>query len=251
VLEGFRSLFKPTKPFNEGEAVWQALKGLRRGTMIDVGAHHGTSHEPYLRKGWRVYAFEPDNANRAVIKPHPNLIVSSAAVGSEEIERASFYTSGESSGISSLSAFTPSHHRSDFVTVTTLSKFIQEHGVTSCDFMKIDAEGHDLFVLKGFPWEKLIPQVVMCEFEDRKTLPLGYSYRDMGDFLRDRGYRVFMSEWAPIVRYGMRHTWLRVVSYPAETLEPEAWGNFLAFRPSVRVPRLLESHMSETVRSPL
>src|ERR1035438_9071027 len=35
--------------------------------MIDVGAHHGTSLEPFLHAGWNVYAFEPIEANRRVL----------------------------------------------------------------------------------------------------------------------------------------------------------------------------------------
>ncbi len=34
------------------------------GVMVDVGAHYGSSLRPFAKDGWRVFAFEPDPANR-------------------------------------------------------------------------------------------------------------------------------------------------------------------------------------------
>jgi hypothetical protein len=44
------------------------------------------------------------------------------------------------------------------------------------DFLKIDTESHDLFVHQGYPWECGKPAVIECEFEDAKTVPLGYTF---------------------------------------------------------------------------
>ena len=97
----------------------------------------------------------------------------------------------------------------------------------------MDTEGHDLFVLRTFPWETHRPDVVVCEFEDSKTVPLGYTYQDLGSFLVDRGYQVLMSEWYPVVRYGIAHRWRRVVRFPATLEDPAGWGNFIAVRPGL------------------
>jgi hypothetical protein len=85
-------------------------------------------------------------------------------------------------------------------------------------------------VLRGFPWERQLPEVVTCEFEDLKTKPLGYLYQDIGDLLLAKGYQVYLSEWAPIVRYGVSHKWLRWTKYPCAQLGSAAWGNFVAFK---------------------
>src|SRR3546814_4091635 len=42
--------------------------GLQGSVMIDVGAHHGHALFPFLEKGWRVFAFEPDDRNRAILE---------------------------------------------------------------------------------------------------------------------------------------------------------------------------------------
>src|SRR3546814_302056 len=110
--------------------------------------------------------------------------------------------------------------------------------IDGVDFLKVDTEGHDLFALKGFPWERFRPAVIECEFEDAKTVPLGYTFHDMARFLLEKGYRVLVSEWHPIIRYGVRHDWRRLVAYPCELSDEVAWGNILAFRDPVDESKL-------------
>src|SRR5690606_12512035 len=106
---------------------------------------------------------------------------------------------------------------------------VRAQGLKHVDFLKIDVEGFDFNVLKGVPWDALKPDVIEAEFEDAKTVRLGYAYRDLCDYLVARGYTVYLSEWYPIERYGALHDWRRVVKYPAE-IAPEAWGNLLCFQ---------------------
>ena len=68
----------------------------------------------------------------------------------------------------------------------------------------------------------------MCEFEDSKTTPLGYSYHDMAGYLVDKGYAVQVSEWYPVLQYGGNHRWRRFEHYPCELADPRAWGNLIA-----------------------
>jgi hypothetical protein len=49
-------------------------------------------------------------------------------------------------------------------------------------------------------------------------------------FLADKGYVVYVSEWHPIIRYGIRHDWNCLVRYPCELSNKKGWGNLLAFR---------------------
>jgi len=227
--------------FLETEMILEYFERRPKGTMVDVGAHFGESFMEYLDDDWRILAFEPDPQNRqqlGKICDVRRIRLLDEAVSDKEIENASFFASDESSGISSLSAFRPTHHEVRRVRVTTLSKVLANEGIPQVDFLKIDTEGHDLFVLKGFPWEQQQPEVILCEFEDSKTLPLGYNYRTMGDFLVNKGYRVFLSEWYPIVRYGVQHSWRSLADYPANLQDPNAWGNFVAFRSGSNLQRI-------------
>ena len=153
-----------------------------------------------------------------------------SAVSDQKASEVSFFTSPESTGISGLSAFRDTHSESARVEVTTVADIIEERGLASVDFLKIDVEGFDYSVLKGVPWDRLKPEVIECEFEDAKTLPLGHSWKDIAQFLQEKGYAVYVSEWHPIVRYGIAHDWRRVFRYGDTDVPADAWGNLLAFR---------------------
>ncbi len=202
--------------------------------MVDVGAHHGGSTALFLQQNWNVLAFEPDPVNRQrATKRHsnnPRFRLDPRAVGKEEQKNVPFYTSEQSTGASSLAAFTALHKEAETVDVTTLSVALKEHGVESVRLLKIDSEGFDKHVLEGFPWDRMKPSVVMCEFEDRKTLDLGYSTNDMAQYLVDQGYTVVVSEWHPIIRYGVQHDWRRLFRFGAKEADSQSWGNLIAFR---------------------
>jgi FkbM family methyltransferase len=230
--------------FDEVDIVLQTLeRHTPKGTMFDVGAHQGASCENFAKLGWTIYAFEPDNDNRDVLeevcKKYTNVHIDSRGVAEENRNNLSFFTSDVSSGISSLSAFHDSHKEAQKIDVVSIRSFLKEHEVSKIDFLKIDTEGHDLFVLKGIEWGESDPLVILCEFEDNKTLPLGYSFKDLADFLVTKGYQVLVSEWHPIVQYGNRHQWNCFKNYPCELVDSKAWGNLIASRDAGTFERVL------------
>lgn len=232
-----RWLRREQPTFYEADLIQAVFEDRREaGVIVDVGAHHGESFQAYLEMGWKVYAFEPDPINRARLKeliPVERIRLFDCAVGDREAESVPFFASDESTGISGLSAFRDTHRNVATVRLTTLDRVLADEGVSRVDFLKIDTEGHDLFVLRGFPWERLRPDAILCEFEDYKTLPLGYDYRAMADFLVSKGYEVHLSEWEPIVRYGVNHRWRSWTRYPCEQSNSKAWGNLVAFKPGL------------------
>jgi len=217
-----------------------AVLRSRRGpdhTLIDVGAHHGGTLGPFARRGWSVHAFEPDSQNRAHLEAGwgaaSNVTIDPRAVSDAAADGVVLYRSPTSTGISALSSFHAEHAAGELVEVTTLERYADEVGLDRVDVLKTDVEGHDLLVLSGFPWGRLHPWVVVCEFEDAKTRGIGYEHRDLGDFLVAQGYRVLLSEWYPIVEYGRRHRHRRFAAWPAELLDEAAWGNFVAFASAI------------------
>lgn len=212
------------------------------GLMIDVGAHHGSAFMPFQRVGWTVHGFEPDPKNRSYLEDRYHNLdrfeLDSRAVSDVDGNTVPFYTSEESTGISGLSAFRDSHEKVCEVETVTLKTYMQAKNIEKVDFLKIDTEGFDLMVLKGFPWDKVKPDFVECEFEDNKTTPLGYEFDDIAQFLVDQGYHVFVSEWHPIVRYGIKHQWRGLFRYPGKLQSNQAWGNLLAFSEAPDMQRL-------------
>ncbi len=221
-------------PFNLDEVgIVHTLIGRQKGTMLDVGAHWGNSLAPFLQDGWTVYAFEPDPANRAVLNSrHPGARVDARAISEKDGETVSLFTSDVSTGISTLSPFHPSHEATTQVQTVRLDTFIAERGIDTVDFIKTDVEGLDLFVLRTFPWERLHPKAVVCEFEDNKTTRLGYTVHDTAQFLADKGYAVVVSQWEPVVEYGRNHTWSQFKHYPAD-VPGNCHGNLIAVQPQL------------------
>lgn len=213
------------------------------GVMIDVGAHHGGSLRPFLRQGWRVQAFEPDPANRALLLAEfadcPTLSVDMRAVSDQPRQGVTFFRSDLSTGISGLSAFDPSHRAEHQVDVTTLTSVLSSTDIDRIDFLKIDTEGHDLFVLRGMPWARLQPRLLLCEYENHKTEPLGYRYEDLAAYIVAQGYTLITSEWYPIEKYGVQHAWRQFAEgSPPPIIDPKGWGNILAVRDAADMPAL-------------
>ncbi|HYH60700.1 MAG TPA: FkbM family methyltransferase, partial [Solirubrobacterales bacterium] len=220
---------------DETKVVHTLLKdGPANRIMIDVGAHHGWALQPFAESGWKVFAFEPDPVNRRRLKrrfgERRNVVIDPRAVSDAPAASASFFKSDESSGISALHAFRESHKEVDTVSVTTVAEVVERRSIGEVSFLKIDVEGFDWNVLKGVPWDRMRPAVVECEFEDAKTHLLGHTYREVCDYLVERGYTVYLSEWHPIERYGVPHDWRQLLRYPADLASDDGWGNILAFR---------------------
>lgn len=200
--------------------------------LVDVGAHNGSVTALFLEKGWSVVAYEPDPSNREQfqrrINAHPRVQLSASAVSDKPAESASLFTSSVSTGVSTLAAFHESHKPTAIVGVVTLAEDLRTRRIQQVDFLKVDIEGFDFFALKGFDW-KYAPRFVLYEFEDRKTVPLGYSLADSSGYVADRGYHLVYSVWEPIVEYGTRHRWRGLFSASPSDVAT-CWGNVLCFR---------------------
>ncbi|WP_084590934.1 FkbM family methyltransferase [Desulfonatronovibrio magnus] len=217
------------------------LPKINNGVMIDVGAHFGTSLIHFLNNNWTILAFEPDSNNykrlKSNIDKHPNktrVHIDRRAVGNQKQKNVPFYVSEESTGISTLSKFHQSHIDNQNVDIVTLQNALEKFDFPHIDFLKIDTEGHDLFVLQGLPWDKYKPTIIECEFENLKTLNVSppYTVNDLADFLLEKGYKLLVSEWHPIIRYGIRHDWNRLSRYDSRQDLDKSWGNIIAFTDS-------------------
>lgn len=232
---------------DETLAVFDALR--RRdpapGVMFDVGASVGKTLAPFAEADWTVHAFEPNPEALARLTEQwgrrDNVHVDGRALSDRDETARPFYTSDVSAGIAGLLAFDPSHTQAATVDTTTLAAYAAAAGVDAIDVLKIDTEGYDLPVLRGLDWDHLRPRIVITEFDDNKTQHLGYAFDDLAGFLAGKGYRVLVSEWFPLVRYGAGHRWRRLWDYPGPLADAKAWGNLVAVRDEADVPGLRES----------
>jgi|GEM_PF-3301259 len=222
--------------FDETELVSELFKSNKKPKiMLDVGAHRGTSAKYFPGDDWRIFCFEPDPNNREGLTKHSksqsNIVkIDPRAVGSVPEKGKKFYGSDESSGISGMLAFRDTHEVIATVDVTSVGEIMEENDISHIDFLKIDVEGYDFGVLKGVPWKKIKPDVIECEYEDAKTELLGHTWRDICEYLAERNYTIYISEWHPIIRYGIPHDWHTIKKFPCELSDEKSWGNLLAFK---------------------
>lgn len=220
--------------FSEIDAILPlCLMSVKNKILIDVGAHYGEWSLPFLKHGWKVFGFEPDPINLVALRKRlcsfKNYSISSNAVLNVSRRALPFYRSSESSGISCLYPFKHSFFEINKVDSVTLSHFLEKNKISKVGVLKIDAEGCDLLVLKGFPWMQPNPSIIVTEYEDKKTKVLNYDMRDLADFLINKDYHLFISQWEPIRTYGGMHKWKSMELYSPHKRYAKGWGNFLAF----------------------
>ena len=200
--------------------------------LVDVGAHKGSCFLKHITDDIKVYAFEPDKENILILKKNcinkSNVIIEDIALSNKE-GIMPFFTSEISSGISGLSSFDISHKESYMVKVSTLNNYCEQEKIKNIDFLKIDTEGYDKFILEGLDFKKIRPKVILTEYEDKKTFPLGYLFEDYIKFLKAKGYYIIVSEWFPLVKYGIQHRWNKLHLKFNKLENSSSWGNIIAF----------------------
>lgn len=147
--------------------------------VVDVGACYGQISLPFVAEGWSADLFEPDARTRANLLAM--LAGSSApvrvfenAVGAENSSAITFYNSA-TPGLSGFSK--PVYGQLASTTVVPcvrLADFLPKHDVRRVDFLKVDAEGWDLDVLRGHDFQRFPPKLALVEYStscERQTLP--------------------------------------------------------------------------------
>ncbi len=232
---------------NENHLFYQfIIDNIKNGIMIDVGADYGVTCINYARKDWIIHAFEPkqkfcDILKNTKTKENLKIFINQKCVGDKEQQNIDFYISNISEGISSLTNFHSSHTLANYkIDIIRLDNYIIQNRIDDVNYLKIDTEGHDLFVLQGFPFDKILPQYILCEFEDLKSKDkLNYTWKDQAEFLYNLGYKILISEWHPIIRYGGKHKWNKFHIYPCELDNINAWGNFFCIRDDIEFNKFI------------
>lgn len=189
--------------FEEAEVAFVSAY-LRSGmTVLDIGAHHGfytllAAHK--VSASGRVIAFEPSPREGRFLRSHlrlnrcKNVSVQPFALGSSNTTATLFLVDGADTGCNSLRKPNVNDETVELnVRVRRLDDVLAENCVTQVDFVKLDAEGGELEILKGA--SNLVSHsprpAFLVEVQDIRTQPWGYAAREIIAFLEDRGYAWF------------------------------------------------------------
>jgi FkbM family methyltransferase len=179
---------------------FRRIKGDAGIVAFDVGAHTGSWTGEILQRmpDAQVHCFEiaPEtfNALQAAVGNRANVHVNRMGLSDEEGELELSYVPGATT-ISTLHRATLAStwgltHETVQVPVTTGARYMADRNMDRIDFLKVDTEGHDLSVLRGFRdslARRPIPIIqfehgfvhiparsLLCEFYELLT-PLGYA----------------------------------------------------------------------------
>lgn len=127
--------------------------------VFDVGAHGGAWTEAalVLNPALEIHAFEPASDSFAALagKPFPSQVRRLKLGLGAVAEERTLYHLGSDTQLRSLYARSGLEDRlasptaGERVAITTLDAYCEAAGVSAIDYLKIDAEGHDLQVLRG------------------------------------------------------------------------------------------------------
>lgn len=204
-------------PATSGELF--VVTGLPEGaTVFDVGANRGqyATMVTRARPDLKVHAFEPSQSAFADLQRIPDIRSHNFGFSDEEAT-VPLYADDAGSGLSSVyPRDIPGipFREIEQVPLRRLDDFCREAGITTIDLLKIDAEGHELAVLRGLG--DLRPARIQFEF--------GGGNIDSRTYLRD-----FFELLSDYTIYRILPKGLRPVT-PSERMEQFDTTNFLAVR---------------------
>ena len=210
-----------------------------RPVALDAGANIGDWSERFVRTtdGGRVFAFEPVadtfQALRTRFTAESRVECLNTAV-SDQPGHCEIRVGRALSGSNSLYAM-PGEACFRVETIPALSGdgFLAERGLSTIDFLKIDVEGHEVAVLRGFQRTIAERRIRFIQWEYNKTwIPAHVSLRDVFSLLEPAGYRLcklrqrgllWYSRYSPRLDNFCYSNWLAVAEADFDALGAQVW----------------------------
>lgn len=206
--------FETDKQSGEKYFIEHHVSQIRSGVVFDVGANVG-NYSKLIRScnsNVEIFCFEPHpvNFNKLQINTSKlNVHLFNVGVG-DTVGKMELFDYADNDGSSHASlykdVFEKLHKQKTVeheVEIITLDEFSNQHEIDQVILLKIDTEGHELAVLKGF--EKLIRagrvDLIHFEFNEMNVYSRVF-FKDFWDFLPDYDfYRMLPDGLVPIKKY--------------------------------------------------
>jgi FkbM family methyltransferase len=181
----------------EDVMLWRALRGIKNGFYIDVGAWSpkiDSVTRAFYERGWRGINIEPNPEYHAQLLTERNRDVN-LCIGISDRDGSRIMNFLSNPGLSTFDeAITQKHsiaglkidkQEVEDITLKTLwEKHVPEG--QEVHFLKVDVEGHEEAVLRGNDWSKYRPWIVVVE----ATLPMSQEecYKEWEPIILDASY---------------------------------------------------------------
>ena len=160
-------------------------------TFIEVGSCYFDTLTYLSNYGWRGVIVEPIKKHLDRLEQRPNIHYINAAVdvvnGTREIKMASDDKIAQDSDFAGMSSFiseNPILTERLLVNTITFEDIFNLTGITQVDYLKIDAEGYDGYLLLNYPYHIIKPKFIQFESK-HKNVGLNIEALDM---LKSIGY---------------------------------------------------------------
>ena len=181
-------------------------------TIFDVGAHKGEFTNLMLRNFSisHMQLFEPNLVNFNYLKnkfKQKKINLNNYALGEKEEEKKfKIMKETSSSTLSEINENTKYFKRKNFflnfglnskiyksvnIKIYNGSKILKQKKISSIDLLKIDTEGHEYFVLKGFEKEISKVRVIFFEHHYDQMIIKNYTFSDINRYLKDNNFEQY------------------------------------------------------------
>lgn len=183
-----------------GEAnVLKRLCSTDLKVIFDVGAHHGEYIKQILKyfPNADIHAFEINSINfkqlAKVFQEKPKITLNEIGLGSksETLELTQYNEAGDISSLHPMDIENSSIIGRSKACVLRGDEYLQKNNIEKVHFMKIDTEGNDLAVLKGFGDKMNSETFDVVQFEYNESSIFARVFlKDFYSFLRPLGFTI-------------------------------------------------------------
>lgn len=172
--------------------------------VFDVGANIGYYAIPFSKYCDQVYCFEPGKSNFVTLSKNiklnqcQNVEALNFGLGATaQVLQLAFTGQGSTGNAVLLEDNYPKHkyNQVEEVVIKTFDDYFEDQGLKSCDFMKIDIEGHEVEFFKGA--ERVVREyrpILYAEFNSFFLKKKGQSVLETWEFLSELGYEVYLQD---------------------------------------------------------
>jgi FkbM family methyltransferase len=156
----------------EDVMLWRALKHVAQGCYVDIGAQHplvDSVSQAFYQHGWRGVHVEPVSHYASLLRAdRPDETVLQVALGAQEgvIELNVIADTGLSTAVAEYAQLHQQHGfatRTELVPVLTMRTALQSLAGKQVHWLKIDVEGFEEQVLRGWDSSVLRPWILVVE----------------------------------------------------------------------------------------
>lgn len=164
--------------------------------VFDVGCGNDNDFYEINPRLKEIHLFDPNVSDVLLskIKDKNNIFFNNFALGNSNDEKQFYYNY---KSFKENITYTPFKHlqQKKTVTIKKLSDYVREKNITHIDYLKIDAEGFEMEIIKGC--DDFINNIKYVQFEDFHIFYNNETVIDIFNFFKEKGWNIYFIGGVP------------------------------------------------------